>query len=371
MRDLAILAIVLFNNSNAVVLNRAGYTCPDVSFHPADAIPPDAACRLDPSPAARGDRVPHGRKSVAEGASRWSMPSIHGCRTPSTRAQSVCVGCEALSELDTLVTPDTLMRWYRAGKECFGCTGVSNQCGSGTTQRRRGACKSSSGGGDGAIAYERRCPDKAVVCREAMSAQMSYGSRVRVAQYGRYSSDNQRAASIEDQLRNCGRRAGSEGWTISLTFSDEAMSGADSNRPQYQEMLAAAARREFDILLIDDLSRLSRDQVESDRVIRRLEFLGIRIIAVTDGYDSETKVATRKIQRGVKNLLNEMRLDELREQVHRGSTGQAMKRFRATVRVPAQADSRSIAERCIWKSSADRDGAGDRERTGEGGRRDL
>lgn len=69
--------------------------------------------------------------------------------------------------------------------------------------------------------------------------------------------------------------------------------------------------REFDILLIDDLSRLSRDQVERERVIRRLEFLRIRIIAVTDGYDSETKVATRKIQRGVKNLLNEMRLDEL------------------------------------------------------------
>ena len=106
-----------------------------------------------------------------------------------------------------------------------------------------------------------------------MSAQMRYESRVRIAQYGRYSSDNQRAASIEDQLRNCERRAGSEGWAISLTFSDEAMSGADSNRPQYQAMLAAASRREFDILLIDDLSRLSRDQVESERVIRRLEFL--------------------------------------------------------------------------------------------------
>lgn len=160
-----------------------------------------------------------------------------------------------------------------------------------------------------------------------MSAQMSYGSRVRVAQYGRYSSDNQRAASIEDQFRNNGRRAESEGWNVSLTFADEAMSGADGNRPQYQAMLAAATRREFDVLLIDDLSRLSRDQVESEQVIRRLEFLGIRIIAVTDGYDSETKVATRKIQRGVKNLLNEMRLDELREQVHRGLTGQAMKRF--------------------------------------------
>jgi site-specific DNA recombinase len=152
-------------------------------------------------------------------------------------------------------------------------------------------------------------------------------STPKVALYARYSSDQQRAASIDDQFRNCRRRADAENWRIAETYADEAMSGADSNRPQYQAMLAAASRREIDVLLIDDLSRLSRDQVESERVIRRLEFLGIRIIAVTDGYDSETKAATRKIQRGVKNLINEMRLDELREQVHRGLTGQAMKNY--------------------------------------------
>ena len=48
-------------------------------------------------------------------------------------------------------------------------------------------------------------------------------------------------------------------------------------------MLAAAERGEFDILPADDLSRLARDQVESERAIRRLEFRGIRIIATTDG----------------------------------------------------------------------------------------
>ena len=103
------------------------------------------------------------------------------------------------------------------------------------------------------------------------------------------------------------------------------MSGTDNSRPQYQSMLAAAARGEIDVLLLDDLSRLSRDQVESEQVIRRLEFQSVRIISVSDGYDSHTKTATRKIQRGVKNLINEMRLDELRERVHRGLTGQAMK----------------------------------------------
>jgi DNA invertase Pin-like site-specific DNA recombinase len=92
-------------------------------------------------------------------------------------------------------------------------------------------------------------------------------------------------------------------------------------------MRSAADRHEFDILLVDDLSRLARDQVESERVIRRLEFQGIRIVATADGYDTQTKTATRKIQRTVKGLVNEMRLDELREQVHRGLTGQAIKGY--------------------------------------------
>jgi hypothetical protein len=92
-------------------------------------------------------------------------------------------------------------------------------------------------------------------------------------------------------------------------------------------MLRAATGRAFEVLLIDDLSRLSRDQIESERVIRRLEFQGIRIIAVSDGYDSTSRSAARKIQRGVKGLMNEMRLDELREQVHRGLEGQAIKKF--------------------------------------------
>jgi len=152
-------------------------------------------------------------------------------------------------------------------------------------------------------------------------------TRLRAAPYARYSSEQQRAASIDDQLRNCRRRAETEGWVIVREFADKAISGADSSRPQYRDMLSAADRGEFDVLLVDDLSRLARDQVESERAIRRLEFLGIRIVAISDGYDSQTKIATRKIQRTVKGLVNEMRLDELREQVHRGLTGQAIKGY--------------------------------------------
>lgn len=148
---------------------------------------------------------------------------------------------------------------------------------------------------------------------------------MRAALYARFSSDLQRATSIEDQFRNCRKRAESEDWTIVATFADAAMSGSDANRPQYRAMLDAAARREFDVLIVDDLSRLTRDAVECERAIRRLEFAGLRIIATSDGYDSTSKA--RKVHRGFKGLMNEIFLDDLRERVHRGLTGQAQKRY--------------------------------------------
>jgi DNA invertase Pin-like site-specific DNA recombinase len=140
--------------------------------------------------------------------------------------------------------------------------------------------------------------------------------------YGRFSSDMQRDSSITDQLRNCQRRAAQEGWDIRYEFADKAISGTDSRRPQYIAMQAAAARGDFSVLLLDDLSRLARDSVEQEQVIRRLEFQRVRIVAVSDGYDSAQK--GRKIQRGMKGLMNELFIDDLREKVHRGMSGQAL-----------------------------------------------
>lgn len=42
----------------------------------------------------------------------------------------------------------------------------------------------------------------------------------------RYPTDNQREASIEDQLRLCRERVQREGWQIIETYADAAISGA-------------------------------------------------------------------------------------------------------------------------------------------------
>jgi len=60
--------------------------------------------------------------------------------------------------------------------------------------------------------------------------------------YARYSSDNQRDASIEDQVRQCRMRIDQERWQAGEVYSDHAISGATTLRPGYQKMLEDASR---------------------------------------------------------------------------------------------------------------------------------
>ena len=82
---------------------------------------------------------------------------------------------------------------------------------------------------------------------------------MRTALYARYSTDKQRESSIEDQFRNCVQYAERESWQITARYKDGAISGATADRPGYQAMLADAQAGAFDVLVVDDLSRLSRD----------------------------------------------------------------------------------------------------------------
>jgi DNA invertase Pin-like site-specific DNA recombinase len=125
---------------------------------------------------------------------------------------------------------------------------------------------------------------------------------MKAAIYCRYSTDKQREASIEDQARNCRRLIEREGWTVTKTYQDQAAAGSRADREGYQAMLADAKASKFNVLAVDDISRLSRDQVEAETAFRRLEHWGVRVIGVTDGYDSEAP--SRKVHRAVKNLMN-------------------------------------------------------------------
>lgn len=97
---------------------------------------------------------------------------------------------------------------------------------------------------------------------------------IRAAIYARYSSDRQNERSIDDQIAVCRRSAEARGWSVTVAFSDAAISGAAMmNRPGLLTALASAERREFDVLLCEDEDRIARNlehlaHVASERRLR-------------------------------------------------------------------------------------------------------
>ena len=77
----------------------------------------------------------------------------------------------------------------------------------------------------------------------------------------------------EDQSRVCRISADRQGWTVVATFEDAALSGFGiEHRLGYQQLLAAALSptKPFDVILVEDLSRLTRDMAEILRIYHRL-----------------------------------------------------------------------------------------------------
>ena len=105
----------------------------------------------------------------------------------------------------------------------------------------------------------------------------------RAALYARYSSDNQREASIEDQLRLCSAHAERQGWSVVDSYSDRAISGASLLRRGVQELMVDAQRGAFDLILTESLDRLSRDQENIADLYKRMRFAGVRIVTLSEG----------------------------------------------------------------------------------------
>jgi site-specific DNA recombinase len=156
----------------------------------------------------------------------------------------------------------------------------------------------------------------------------------RCAIYARYSSDLQSPSSIDDQLALCRAHADGQGWTVVATYQDAALSGFGvEHRPEYQRLLATLSTRPlpFDLILVEDLSRITRDMSELMRLYHQLRLAGVELVGVKDGMRSGTQGA--KVHFAVRGLVNELYLDDLREKTHRGLAGRVARGLSAGGRI--------------------------------------
>jgi site-specific DNA recombinase len=151
------------------------------------------------------------------------------------------------------------------------------------------------------------------------------GVRLRTACYARFSSDLQRDTSIDDQVRECREYAKRQGWEWqdSQLYSDKAISGASlEGRTGLQTLQAAALMnpRPFDVLLVDDSSRVARDLADALRVLQAFKFAGVRVVYISQNIDSTSEQAETLV--AVHGLVDALYLKEMAAKIKRGLRGQ-------------------------------------------------
>jgi DNA invertase Pin-like site-specific DNA recombinase len=117
-----------------------------------------------------------------------------------------------------------------------------------------------------------------------------------------------------------------QGWKLleDYVFGDEAISGATDNRPGLKALLASAKLkpRPFDVVLVDDTSRLSRKLRDALGIFDELVFLQIRIVFVGQGIEMDSEQA--EVLLATHGIVDSLYIRELSKKAYRGVEGRAL-----------------------------------------------
>ena len=118
--------------------------------------------------------------------------------------------------------------------------------------------------------------------------------------YARFSSQRQSARSIGDQFQLCEKIAKQHGYKIVEYFQDEAISGAGTlGRAGWMALMRAVAAKDrtFGAVIIESLSRMSRDLADSARDFKRIAHRQVELI------DLEGPLNTMRV--GMSGIMNQ------------------------------------------------------------------
>jgi len=78
-----------------------------------------------------------------------------------------------------------------------------------------------------------------------------------------------------------------------VEYIDDGYTGTNTNRPRFQDLLQDVKDGKVGVIVVKDLSRLGRSYLEvGDYLERVFPLAGVRVITITDGYDSNQFVGT-------------------------------------------------------------------------------
>jgi len=149
------------------------------------------------------------------------------------------------------------------------------------------------------------------------SVALRTGKPLRAAIYARYSSDEQRPESIEDQVEICRRYCVAHRWEVAHTYSDAAVTGATILRPEYQRLLQDAERGLFEIVVVEAVDRLSRRLADLANFHDVVDFRKVKLFATDRGEINALMV-------GLLGAMAQAYLEDLKAKTKRGLTGKIL-----------------------------------------------
>jgi DNA invertase Pin-like site-specific DNA recombinase len=128
--------------------------------------------------------------------------------------------------------------------------------------------------------------------------------------------------SLDVQVGDCRRAAEREGVSMAddLVFREEGVSGTRATRPALDLLLQAAGDGRFTDLFVWKVSRFGRSTRNNLELLERLVELGIRVVFVRDGINSDQKMVL-----GMLSLVAEAESDNIKEQSSAGMKASAAK----------------------------------------------
>lgn len=138
--------------------------------------------------------------------------------------------------------------------------------------------------------------------------------------YARYSSDKQREASIDDQLRVCREFCERESIDVVREYHDHALSGKTDQRPEFRQMIANAPESDYVVVYMFD--RFSRDRYDSATYKKMLKDLGVRVLSASEKVEDTPEGG---LQEGLLELLSEYYVADMARKIRRGMEGNALK----------------------------------------------
>jgi len=104
----------------------------------------------------------------------------------------------------------------------------------------------------------------------------------KAAAYARYSTDQQTENSIAFQLEKIQKYCAENELLLTAIYKDEAETGTNTDREEFIAMIEAAKRREFDCVVIYDITRGSRDVADWFNFRKEMHRLNIEVISATE-----------------------------------------------------------------------------------------